>query len=73
MFLLCEKILLSEYPHQLIMFFMKEHIKYYSLLQGISDPNPEHCGDCEHIKFCGNCIVRGLKKYREIKHRCVGN
>ncbi|MCE7697316.1 MAG: PqqD family peptide modification chaperone [Methanobacterium paludis] len=41
----------------------------YPVLQ-IKDPKPELCGDCEHINFCGNCVVRGLKKYREIGDKC---
>lgn len=41
----------------------------YPILR-IKDPKPELCGDCEHVNFCGNCVVRGLKKYHEMGNKC---
>ncbi len=41
----------------------------YPVLQ-VKDPKPEVCGECKHISFCGNCVVRGLKKYHEIGDKC---
>lgn len=52
------------YDHDLYKILSK-----YPILQ-VKDPGPELCGDCEYLGFCGNCIVRGLKKYHEIGDKC---
>ena len=31
-------------------------------------PKAEVCGDCQHLSYCGNCILRGIKKGMEIKN-----
>lgn len=41
----------------------------YPVLQ-VKDPKQELCGDCEYFRFCGNCLVRGLKKYKELGDKC---
>lgn len=48
---------------------LHEILLKYPVIQ-VEDPKPELCGDCEHIDFCGNCVVRGLRRYYEIGNKC---
>ncbi|HBB67763.1 MAG TPA: hypothetical protein DCZ93_10805 [Elusimicrobia bacterium] len=32
-------------------------------------PKQEICGDCKHLRYCGNCILRGIKRGNEL-HGC---
>lgn len=33
---------------------------------GMHGPKAEVCGDCEHLLYCGNCVLRGIKKGMEL-------
>ncbi len=49
----------------------RRHKDITSLLLKLPAPSAKHCGNCNNLWYCYNCIARGLSKFKESKGECV--
>ncbi|WP_086312343.1 hypothetical protein A5821_000093 [Enterococcus sp. 7F3_DIV0205] len=48
------------------------NVEFLEAFAQLKSPNPsiKECKQCEHIRFCGGCILRGILKAKEIGDKC---